>query len=69
MVSKKGTRKLEFEGNIFYWFVRRNAEGYKRIHILSEDKKVHLEFTPIDSEAIIEPAFIRERLKNYFASH
>lgn len=69
MVSKKGTRKLVFEGNIFYWFVRRNAEGYKRIHILSEDKKVHLEFPPIDSEAIIEPAFIRERLKKYFASH
>ena len=69
MVSKKGTSKLEFEGNIFYWFVRRNAEGYKRIHILSEDKKVHLEFPPIDSEAIIEPAFIRERLKKYFASH
>lgn len=69
MVSKKGTRKLEFEGNIFYWFVRRNAEGYKRIHILSEDKKVHLEFPPIDSGAIIEPAFIRERLKKYFASH
>lgn len=68
MVSKKGTRKIEFEGNNFYWFVRRNADGYIRIHILSEDKKVHLEFPPIDSEDIIQPAFIRERLKKHFAS-
>ena len=22
MVAKKGKRKIEYEGNIFYWFVR-----------------------------------------------
>lgn len=66
MISKKGKRKFEFEGNIFYWFVRVNHVGHQRIHIISEDKKVNLEFPPLDSEVPIEPSYIRELLKRYF---
>ena len=36
MVAKKGKRKIEYEGNIFYWFVRADDNGRLRIHILSE---------------------------------
>lgn len=56
MVSKKGTRKLTYEGKDFFWFVRRNQLGYIKIHILSDDKKIRLEYDPIDSEVIIEPS-------------
>lgn len=42
-VSKKGKRKMEYDGNIFYWFVRKNHLGISEIHILSEDKKINLE--------------------------
>ena len=27
MVAKKGKRKIEYEGNIFYWFVRADDDG------------------------------------------
>lgn len=51
---------------IFYWFVRRNQFGLIRIYILSEDKKIRLEFAPIDSEDIVEPNDIRRLLDDYF---
>lgn len=66
MISKKGKRRFEFEGNIFYWFVRANAAGHHRIHIISEDKKINLEFPPFDSEVPVEPSYIRELLKRFF---
>lgn len=66
MILKKGKRKINFKGNIFYWFVRANPAGHQRIHIMSEDKKVNLEFPPIDSEVPVEPSYIRELLERYF---
>ena len=36
MVAKKGKRKIEYEGNIFYWFVRVDDNGNMRIRILSD---------------------------------
>ena len=50
MVSGKGKRRLEYNGAIFYWFVRKNNLGIPRIHILSEDKKIHLEYPLFDTE-------------------
>lgn len=66
MVSKKRTRRLEYKGNIFYWFVRRNQLGVLRIHILSADKKIHLEYPLIDSECIVTPKDVREHLEKYY---
>lgn len=50
MVSKKGTRKIEYNGEIFYWFVRKNNKGIPRIHILSENKRINLEYPLFDTE-------------------
>lgn len=69
MVSKKRTQQFVYNGNTFYWFVRRNQLGFIKIHILSEDKKIHLEYDPIDSEEIIEPHDIRIFLDDYFGSN
>lgn len=50
MVSKKGKRKIEYHGEIYYWFVRKNDKGIPRIHILSENKKINLEYPLFDTE-------------------
>lgn len=65
MILRKGKRKIVFRENIFYWFVRANPAGHQKIHIMSEDKKVNLEFPLIDSEVPVEPAYIRELLERY----
>lgn len=69
MVAKKGKRKIEYEGNIFYWFVRADDNERLRIHILSEDKKINLEYPPFDSEVPVTPSYIRRLLDNYFMNH
>lgn len=66
MVSKKGKRKLEHEGKIFYWFVRRNSDGILRIRILSEDKKVNLDYPLLDREVSVVPAYVKKLLEEYF---
>lgn len=66
MILRKGKRKIVVKENVFYWFVRANPAGHQKIHIMSEDKKVNLEFLPIDSEVPIEPSYIRELLARYF---
>lgn len=43
MVSKKNKRKIVYEGTNYYWYVRINEHGH-RVHIISDDKKVHLEY-------------------------
>lgn len=65
MVSKKGKRRIEHKGNLYYWFVRPNETGILRIHILSEDKKVNREFPPFDSEVPVTPSYIRHLLDIY----
>ena len=66
MVSKKGKRKIEYNDNIFYWYVRKNSEGNPRIHILSEDKRINLEFAPFDTELPVTPKEIKEKIESYF---
>lgn len=66
MISKKGKRKIEYDDNIFYWYVRKNPEGNPRIHILSEDKRINLEFAPFDSEIPVTPKEIKAKLERYF---
>ena len=66
MVSKKGKRKIEYNDNIFYWYVRINSDGNTRIHILSEDKRINLEFAPFDTELPVTPKEIKTKLERYF---
>ena len=63
MVAKKGKRK------IFYWFVRVDDNGNMRIRILSDNKKINLEYPPFDSEVPVTPSYIRSLLDNYFMNH
>ena len=58
MVSRKNKRKIVYEGTNYYWYVRVDALGH-RVHILSEDKKVHLECPFLDTEIPVTPQNIR----------
>ena len=66
MVSKKGKRKFEYEGKSFYWFIRTNDVGILKIHILSNDKKINLEYPMFDSEVPVTPSYIKKLLDDYF---
>ncbi|MBQ8824502.1 MAG: hypothetical protein IJZ64_04645 [Ruminococcus sp.] len=66
MVSKKGKRKIEYNGSTFYWFVRKNNSGIPRIHILSEDKKINLEYPLFDTEIPVTKRYIERLLDVYF---
>ena len=66
MVSKKGKKKFVYEGKNFYWFVRANPNGVPRIHILSEDKKINLEYPLFDREIPATAAYVKHLLKVYF---
>ena len=65
MVSKERKRKIVYNDKIFYWFVRVDDNGNMRIHILSEDKKINLEYPPFDSELPVTPSYIRRLLDNF----
>lgn len=69
MVSKKGKRKIEYNGNIFFWFVRRNSLGISKIHILSEDKKINLQYPLFDMGISTMQKEIERLLKMYFDSN
>lgn len=66
MVSKRGKREIEYIGKIFYWYVKVNEKSNLRIHIISEDKQINLEYPPFDSELPVTPSYIKEILDNYF---
>lgn len=64
MVHSKNKRKIEYGGNTYYWYVRITDRGH-RVHILSNDKKVHLEYPFLDTEVPVTPQDIRNHLKDY----
>lgn len=66
MVSSKGKRKLNYEKQNFLWFVQVTSAGAHRIHIISEDKKVHLVRPFLDTEVPVTPVYIRKLLEEYF---
>lgn len=68
LISKKGKRKIEYNGIIFYWFIRKNSSSIPKIHILSEDKKINLEYSLFDTEVSTTKKQIEELLKMYFQS-
>ncbi len=64
MISTKNKRKIEYEGISYYWYVRINDHGH-RVHIISVDKKVHLEYPFLDTELPVTPQDIKKHLKEY----
>lgn len=68
MVSKKGKRKMVYNGSVFYWFVRKNQFGISKIHILSEDKKINLEYHLFDTENAATKKEVERLLESYFNS-
>lgn len=64
MVHSKNKRKFEYDGNTYYWYVRRTNRGH-RVHILSNDKKVHLEYPFLDTDVPVTPQDIRNHLRDY----
>lgn len=65
MISKKGKRKLVYNGITYYWFVRLNEHGYS-VHIISEDRKVNLNYPFFDSEKPVTPREICRRLEEFY---
>ena len=65
MVSKKNKHKIEYEGTSYYWYVKVNDHSH-RVHIISNDKKVHLEYPFFDIEIPVTPQDIRNHLKEYY---
>lgn len=64
MVHSKNKRKIEYDGNTYYWYVRLTNRGH-RVHILSNDKKVHLEYPFLDTDVPVTPRDIRNHLRDY----
>lgn len=65
MVSGKKKRRIEYEGISCFWYVRVDERGH-RVHILSDDKKSHLEAPFLDTELPVTPREVRARLKEYW---
>ena len=68
MVSGKNKRKIVYEGRNYYWYVRVGDYGH-RVHIISEDKKLHLEYPFLDTEIPVTPKDIRNHLTQYYADN
>lgn len=65
-VSSKGKRKHIYNNETYYWFVRKNSEGIPRIHIISDDKIIHLERAMFDTEVPVTGCFLSMlTIKNY----
>lgn len=67
MVFKKNKRKIHYEGTNYYWYVRVNGHSH-RVHIISDDKKVHLEYPFFDTEIPVTPKDIRNHLKKFYTN-
>ena len=65
MISKKGKRKLVYKDAVYYWFVRVNVKG-RRLYIMSEDKKIRLDYPFFDTEVPVTPGVVARHLEEYF---
>ncbi len=59
MILKKGKRKLNYNGTVYYWYIK-----YPCIYIISEDKKLHLKYG-FDKEIPIGPQYIKDLIERY----
>ena len=65
-ISKKGKRELEYDGKLYYWYIKKDENGFPKIHIMSDDKKLQL-VEYFDKELPISSDYIKNCLRNYFA--
>ena len=65
-VNAKNKRKLVYNEQLFYWFVRKNVDGIPRLHIISDDKKVNLERPLFDTEVPVVRNYVVKQLDDYF---
>jgi hypothetical protein len=61
MISRKGKRKLIYQGITYYWYIAKDDGEHPVIHISSEDKKVLL-LVPFDKELSIGTHYIEDIL-------
>lgn len=64
MVLKKYKRKIIYKNSVYYWYVKTTNNSH-RVHIISDDKKLHLEYPFFDTELPITPQIIKNHLKDY----
>lgn len=67
MVSGKNKRKIVYEGTNYYWYVRVSGHGH-RVYIISDDKKVRLDYPFLDTEIPVTSKHIRNHLKEYYTN-
>lgn len=65
MINKKGKRKVEYGGQTYYWYVKKQS-GVPRIRILSADKKTQLNYG-FDKEVPVSNRYIKNLLDLHFA--
>lgn len=63
-INTKGKRKIIFNNEVFYWFVKLEKDGSHRIHILTEDKKINRVYPMVDTEVSVTPSYICKLLDN-----
>lgn len=66
MLRKTGKRKIMYAGKLYYWFIRANETGIFKIHIISENKRINLDYPLFDNEVPVTPAYITHLLDKYF---
>lgn len=64
MISKKGKRKLEFQGKTYYWHIKEGQDKNPQLHIASEDKTFYLT-CGFDREIGVGTRYIKELLTRY----
>lgn len=64
MILSKRKRKLNFRGKNYYWYIKENNDDILRIHIISEDKLLRLEYG-FDKEIGIGTHYIINLLSTY----
>ncbi len=63
-INTKGKRKIVFNDEVYFGFVKIEKDGSHRIHILTEDKKINLVYPVVDTEVSVTPGYICELLEN-----
>lgn len=67
MVSKKGKRRFIYNDSVYYWYIKITNNEHK-VHIISDDKKLHLEYPFLDTEVSVTPQVVKNHLEEYFAN-
>lgn len=58
-------RKIIFNNQLFFWYVRKNQEGIPRLHIISEDKRIILDKPLFDTEISVTRNYVIKLIDEY----